>query len=113
MTPGVRVTCHHILAKKIDQGSLALVLDLNRHGLLDDRLVVWSGELSCAVRRQNLGGDYGRDHHWCCFCVGLAGGGIKNTLTYGEIDDWGYNIVDQDACGVCVYNPNATILDLW
>ena len=82
------------------------------HQLLDDRLVLWSGELSCAVRRQNLGGDYGRNHHRCCFCVGLAGGGIKNTLTYGEIDDWGYNIVDQDTCGVRVYDLNATILHL-
>jgi len=83
------------------------VLDLNRHGLLDDRLVLWSGELSCVVRRQNLGGDYGRNHHRCCFCVGLDGGGIKNTLAYGEIDDRGYNIVDQDTCGVRVYDLNA------
>jgi len=112
VTRGGQVTRHRLLAKKVDQGSSALVLDLKRHGLLDDRLVVWNGELSCAVRRQNLGGDYGRDHHRCCFCVGLAGGGMKNTLTYGEIDDRGYNIVDQDTCGVRVYDLNATVLHL-
>jgi len=59
-----------------------------------------------------LGGDYGHDYHRCCFCVGLAGDGIKNTLTYGGTDDWGYNIVDQDTCGVRVHNLNAMILHL-
>ena len=53
--------------------------------------------------------NYGRDHHPRCYTVWLAGGGIKAGTTYGETDDFSYNIVRDP---VEVYDLNATILNL-
>ncbi len=104
---------HPKLAKEVDQGSAALILDLKQRGLLKDTLVIWGGEFGRTVYRQ--GGNatnYGRDHHPRCFSIWLAGGGICGGLSYGETDDWGYNIVDREATGVHVHDLNATILHL-
>src|SRR5207247_813574 len=51
--------------------------------------------------------NYGRDHHPRCFSIWMAGGGIKGGMTYGETDDYCYNIV-KDA--VDVHDLHATIL---
>ena len=37
---------------------------------------------------------YGRDHHPRCFTMWMAGGGVKPGITYGQTDDFGYNITD-------------------
>ena len=42
----------------------------------------------------------------------MAGGGVKPGISYGETDDWCYNIVDKDRYGVHVHDLNATILHL-
>ena len=103
---------HRQLAKEVDQGSSALILDLKRHGLLDDTLVVWGGEFGRTVFRQKLTPDYGRDHHPRCFSIWLAGAGVRAGTSYGETDDWCYNIVDRESRGVHVHDLNATILHL-
>ncbi|HJN08509.1 MAG TPA: DUF1501 domain-containing protein [Pirellulaceae bacterium] len=106
-------TRHPKLAKEVDQGSAALVFDLKQRGLLKDTVVIWGGEFGRTVYRQ--GGNatsFGRDHHPRCFSIWLAGGGIKGGMTYGQTDDWGYNIVDRDTTGVHVHDLNATILHL-
>jgi len=94
-----------------DQPTAALINDLKRLGLLDETLVVWGGEFGRTIYSQ--GGitetDYGRDHHPRCFTTLLAGAGIKPGITYGETDDYCYNIV-QDP--VHVHDLNATILHL-
>lgn len=94
-----------------DQASAALVLDLKRRGLLEDTLVVWGGEFGRTVYCQGplSVDDYGRDHHPRCFTVWLAGGGVKAGLTYGQTDDYGYNVVDQP---VDVHDFHATLLQL-
>ena len=99
------------MSKQTDQPSAALVTDLKRRGLLDDTLVIWGGEFGRTVYSQgNLTAtDYGRDHHGRCFSLWLAGGGIKPGMSYGETDDFGYNIV-KDA--VPVHDLHATILHL-
>ncbi|NQV24793.1 MAG: DUF1501 domain-containing protein [Rhodopirellula sp.] len=51
----------------------------------------------------------GRDHHPRCFSVLMAGAGIKTGTTYGETDDYGYNIVDKP---VHVHDLNATMMHL-
>ncbi|HND51844.1 MAG TPA: DUF1501 domain-containing protein, partial [Pirellulaceae bacterium] len=51
--------------------------------------------------------NYGRDHHPRNFCMWLAGGGIKGGVTYGETDDFSYNVVENP---VNVNDLNATIL---
>lgn len=92
-----------------DQASAALVKDLKQRGLLDDTLVVWGGEFGRTVYCQGplRPDNYGRDHHPRNFCMWLAGGGIRPGMTFGETDDFSYNVV-QDP--VEVYDLNATIL---
>ena len=92
-----------------DQASAALVTDLKQRGLLDDTLVVWGGEFGRTVYCQGklTADDYGRDHHPRCFTIWLAGGGVKPGLTYGETDDYSYNIAENP---VHVHDLHATIL---
>jgi uncharacterized protein (DUF1501 family) len=94
-----------------DQASAALVIDLERRGLLEDTLVVWGGEFGRTVYSQGRLGapGSGRDHHGRCFTMWLAGGGVRSGLTHGETDDWSYNVVRG---GVHVNDLNATILHL-
>ncbi len=89
---------HESQCKDIDQASAALIVDLKQRGMLDDTLVVWGGEFGRTAYCQ--GGltrkNYGRDHHPRCFTVWMAGGGVKAGITYGQTDDYGYNIADAD-----------------
>ena len=55
-------------------------------------------------------GNFGRDHHPRCFSLWLAGGGVKPGLTYGETDEYGYNITQQP---VHIHDLHATILHLF
>jgi hypothetical protein len=95
--------------KGTDQASAALVMDLKQHGLLDETLVVWGGEFGRTVYCQGklTETNYGRDHHPRCFTMWLAGGGIKRGFSYGETDDYCYNVA---ANPVHVHDLQATIL---
>jgi uncharacterized protein (DUF1501 family) len=95
--------------RDVDRPSAALVKDLAQRGLLDDTLVIWGGEFGRTVYSQGAltKTDYGRDHHGRCFTVWMAGGGVKPGITYGETDDYCYNIVKDP---VHVHDFNATIL---
>jgi len=95
--------------KDVDQPAAALIKDLKQRGMLDDTLVVWGGEFGRTVYSQGAltATNYGRDHHGRCFTMLAAGGGIKPGLTYGETDDWCYNIVKDP---VNIHDFNATIL---
>ncbi len=92
-----------------DQPSAALIQDLKQRGLLDDTLVVWGGEFGRTVYCQGklTAEDYGRDHHPRCFSIWMAGGGIRPGLTYGETDDFSYNISKDP---VHVHDLHATLL---
>jgi hypothetical protein len=94
-----------------DQPAAALVVDLEQRGLLDDTVVTWGGEFGRTVYCQGklTPADYGRDHHPRCFSMWLAGGGVQRGQTWGETDDFSYNIV-RDA--VHVHDLNATLLHL-
>ena len=95
-------------AMDTDQASAALVTDLGERGLLKDTLVVWGGEFGRTVYSQGklTADDYGRDHHPRCFTIWMAGGGAKPGLTYGETDDFSYNIVRDP---VDIHDLHATI----
>jgi hypothetical protein len=95
--------------KDTDQAAAALVTDLKRRGMLDETLVIWGGEFGRTVYCQGrlTEDDYGRDHHPRCFTVWMAGGGIKPGISYGETDDYSYNIVSNP---VHVHDLQATIL---
>jgi uncharacterized protein (DUF1501 family) len=93
-------------AKQVDQASAALVLDLKRHGLLDETLVVWGGEFGrTPVGEQRK--PTGRDHHIDSYTIWLAGGGIKPGTVYGKTDDLGLGVVENQ---VHVHDLQATIL---
>jgi uncharacterized protein (DUF1501 family) len=92
-----------------DQPTAALLTDLKRRGLLDSTLVIWGGEFGRTVYSQGTltKENYGRDHHPRNFCMWLAGGGIKGGVTFGETDDFSYNVVGNP----CHVNDlNATVL---
>jgi hypothetical protein len=98
-----------IQCRDTDRASAALVTDLKQRGLLDDTLVVWGGEFGRTVYCQGklTAEDYGRDHHPRCFTIWMAGGGIRAGTSFGETDEYSYNIV-RDA--VHVHDLNATLL---
>ncbi len=95
--------------RDVDQPTAALVTDLKRRGLLEDTLVVFGGEFGRTVYSQGAltKENYGRDHHPKNFCMWMAGGGVKSGITYGETDDFSYNVVENP---VHLNDLNATIL---
>lgn len=94
-----------------DQPTAALINDLKQRGLLDDTLIVWGGEFGRTIYSQGSlsATAYGRDHHPRCFTVFMTGAGVKKGVTYGETDDYCYNITKDP---VHVHDLNATILHL-
>lgn len=94
-----------------DQPTAALVRDLKQRGLLEDTLIVWGGEFGRTIYSQGAitETNYGRDHHPRCFTMLMAGAGVKAGQTYGETDDYCYNIVRDP---VHVHDLNATVMHL-
>ncbi|MBX3450283.1 MAG: DUF1501 domain-containing protein [Planctomycetaceae bacterium] len=95
--------------EETDQPSAALIMDLKQRGLLDDTIVVWGGEFGRTVYCQGAltVDDYGRDHHPRCFSMWLSGGGIRPGMTYGQTDEFSYNITENP---VSVHDLHATLL---
>jgi hypothetical protein len=94
-----------VAAREVDQASAALVLDLERRGMLEDTLILWGGEFG----RTPMGQGTGRDHHILGFTVWLAGGGVRAGTTHGATDDLGYRAVENV---VHVHDLHATMLHL-
>ncbi len=74
-----------------DQAFSTLLDDLADRGLLEDTLVIWTGEFGrtprVGQRSSDAGaGSDGRDHWHGCFSTGLAGGGIRPGSIYGASD---------------------------
>ena len=72
-----------------------------------------SGAASSAApptrRASSTKDNYGRDHHPRCFTIWMAGGGVKPGFTYGETDEFGYNVARDP---VHVHDLQATLLHL-
>ena len=92
-----------------DQATAGLLTDLKQRGLLKDTIVVWGGEFGRTVYCQGdlTAKNYGRDHHPRCFTMWVAGGGFRPGMTYGQTDDYGYNVAKDP---VSVHDLHATIL---
>ncbi|HET6881388.1 MAG TPA: DUF1501 domain-containing protein [Pirellulales bacterium] len=99
-------TENEAICAKCDQPSAALIYDLKRRGLLENTLVVWSGEFGRLPVSQN---GSGRDHNRNAFSLLLAGGGVKSGCTYGTTDEVGYRAADDR---VSVHDLHATVLHL-
>ena len=75
-----------------DQAFSALLDDLQQRGMLDDTLIVWTGEMGRTPRvGQGVvggagAGRDGRDHWPSCFTSVLAGGGIRGGVVHGSSD---------------------------
>jgi uncharacterized protein (DUF1501 family) len=93
------------LCARTDQPSAALVQDLKQRGMLDETIVLWTGEFGRLPVSQ---GADGRDHNRRGFSLWLAGGGFKSGYVHGATDDWGYAAV-KDV--VTVHDLHATLLN--
>lgn len=71
------------LLPTFDQAYAALVRDLDARGLLDETLVVASGEIG---RTPKANSNWGRDHWSTLFPAVLAGGGVVGGRVYGKSD---------------------------
>lgn len=97
-------------ARDVDQPIAGLLADLKQRGLLKDTLVVFAGEFGRTTFGQGSVDNrqvYGRDHHPRCFTTWMAGGGIKGGLSYGETDDFCYNVAKDP---VHIRDLHATML---
>ncbi len=99
-------TGHEKNALATDRPIAGLLSDLKTRGLLDDTLVIWGGEFG---RTPTAEGKDGRDHHPFGFTMWLAGGGVRDGMTYGATDDLGWHAVEDR---MHVHDLHATILHL-
>jgi len=97
---------HGSMARQVDQPLAGLIQDLAARGLLDETLILFSGEFGRTPFSQ---GGSGRDHNPFGFSVWMAGGGVKAGSVFGATDDLGYYAV-QDVC--TTYDLWATVLHL-
>ena len=97
--------------RETDQATAGLIADLRQRGLLDETLIIWGGEFGRTVYCQGelTAASYGRDHHPRCLSVWMAGGGSKPGMTWGETDDYSYNVARDP---VSIHDFHATILHL-
>jgi Protein of unknown function (DUF1501) len=96
----------------MDKPVAALIRDLKERGLLDDTLVIWTGEFGRTPFREGrtASGDIlGRDHYPDCYSMFMAGGGIKRGHRHGATDELGFGVTEN---GVHVHDLQATILHL-
>lgn len=91
---------HRAMANQVDQPIAALIKDLRQRGLLDQTLIIFTGEFGRTPFSQ---GSNGRDHNPFGFSVWFAGGGVKGGSVLGATDELGYHAV-EDKC---------TFYDMW
>jgi hypothetical protein len=89
---------------EVDQPIGALLADLAQRNLLDETLVIWSGEFG---RTPYAEGQEGRDHNTKAFTLWMAGGGVRGGTAYGKSDQYGYEAVENP---VQIADLHATIL---
>jgi hypothetical protein len=97
---------HRQNAAEVDKPIAGLLQDLKTRGLLDETLVLWSGEFGRTPVGQS---GNGRDHNPHGFTVWMAGGGIRPGMSFGRTDDFGYYAIENK---VHFHDLHATILHL-
>lgn len=96
----------------MDRPVAALIRDLRQRGLLDETLVVWSGEFGrTPFREGRTAGSkiLGRDHYPDCYTMFMAGGGVRAGYSHGATDELGFGIANDP---VHVHDFQATLLHL-
>ncbi len=109
--------CKGQLLPKLDGCISALLIDLEERGLLDETLVVASGEFG---RTPRINQNAGRDHWGGCSSLLIAGGGVKRGYVHGSsnrtgaypatdpIGPWDLYATIMHCCGI---DPQTTIHD--
>lgn len=97
---------HGLMARQVDQPLAALLVDLDRRGLLDDTIVVWGGEFGRTPMGETREST-GRNHHIDAFTMWFAGGGFQPGITHGETDEFGFGPISGAAH---VRDVHATLL---
>jgi len=95
---------HAAMAHQVDQPIAALIEDLRQRGLLDETLIIWTGEFGRTPFSQGSGG---RDHNPYGFSLWLAGGGVRGGSAFGATDEFGYHVI-ENTCSF--YDLWATVL---
>lgn len=87
---------HKSRIKSVDKPMAALIKDLKQRGMLEDTLVIWTGEFGRTADNNKRGGVYslGRDHNANAMTMLLAGGGVKKGAIVGATDELGTSAVD-------------------
>ena len=82
---------HSSRIKSVDQPIAALIKDLKARGLLEDTLVVWTGEFGRTPDNNYRGGvtALGRGHNVDAMNMWFAGGGVKRGAIVGATDEIG------------------------
>ena len=99
---------HTEKAAEVDKPIAGLLTDLKARGLLDDTLVLWSGEFGRTPTVQGAGMD-GRDHNPWGFTMWMAGAGVKGGFAHGATDDYGF-YAERDK--MHIHDVHATLLHL-
>jgi uncharacterized protein (DUF1501 family) len=92
-----------------------LIKDLKQRGLLEQTLVLISGEfgrtptVELPTPGSNAGKVNGRDHNHYGFTMLMAGGGVRAGYVHGATDEFGFQAVEKK---VHVHDLHATILHL-
>ena len=109
--PGQPWDDHHNINKNlrgrcpdVDRACAGLITDLKQRGLLDETLIVWSGEFG---RTPVSEAGTGRDHNPYGFTAWMAGGGIKGGVAHGATDEFGFRAVENR---VNIHDLHATLL---
>ena len=99
---------HERLARNVDRPIAGLLKDLKSRGMLEDTLVVWTTEFGRTPFVDKIE-NKGREHHPGVFSSWLAGAGVKGGITYGQSDEFGIKVAENE---VHVHDFHATILHL-
>ena len=97
---------HKKLMRNVDQGCAGLLADLKSRGMLEDTLVIWSGEFG---RTPTTEKSHGRDHNPYGFCGWMAGGGVQGGQVIGSTDEIGFRAAEDK---IHVHDFHSTILKL-
>lgn len=87
---------HSSRIRSVDKPMAGLIKDLKQRGMLEDTLVIWTGEFGRTADNNKRGGVFslGRDHNPNAMTMLLAGGGVKKGAIVGATDELGNSAVD-------------------
>ena len=96
--------------RSVDKPLAGLIRDLKQRGMLDDTLVIWTGEFGRTPDNNKRGGVYslGRGHNADAMTMLLAGGGVRPGIV-GATDELGSEAVD---CVHPIRDLHVTLLHL-